>query len=101
MSVPVVGGVKAHSPSTTEISELSIRRVQTPASESQGAIQGSHRQGRRDISLGGGVCNGHYIGKGKIWRKRWSMRETFVVPCLEGQMLKVVPKLLTSFPESQ
>lgn len=68
MSVYVVGGVKACSQSTAEISELSISRGQTPTAKSQGAIQESHRQERRDFSYSGGVFIGHYLGKGKIWR---------------------------------
>ena len=101
MSVYVVGGVKARSLSTTEISELSISRGQTLTAKRQGAIQASHRQGRGDFCLGGGVHTGHYLGKGMIWRRRWSIKERFEVPCLEGKKLKAVPKLLTSFPESQ
>lgn len=38
--------------STTEISELSVRRGQTPTAERPCAIQESHKHGKKDVSFG-------------------------------------------------
>lgn len=69
--------------------------------KNQDATQKSHRHGRRDFSLGGGMHTGHSLGKGGIWVRRWSIKEIFEGLCLEAGEVEGRTKILTIFPQSQ